>query len=167
MVTRSHRIAAARLRARRPKVKRAPLSRRRKALMALAAAVAVWGTVAFVQQYARTYAIAREAAALDQRRETLIAQNEQLREEIQRLKTDNAYIEHLARTELGLVRQGEIEFMIVPEGSSPAGQATAPPPDAAPQGAAPGPDRPAPDAPRGWFDRLILRAASFLASLRR
>ena len=90
-----------------------------------------------------------------------------LRQEIQRLKTDNTYLEHLARAELGLVRTGEIEFMIVPRGSSPTAQPAAPPPDAAPQAAAPGRDHPTPDAPRGWFDRLMLRAASLLASLRR
>ena len=87
--------------------------------MLFAAVVAVWGTVAFVGQYARTYALARQAAQLDQRHRTLTAQNEQLREEIQRLETDDAYIEHLARTELGLVRPGEVEFMLVPSPSGP------------------------------------------------
>ena len=52
--------------------------------------------------------------------------NEELREEIGRLQTDNAYIEHLARTELGLVRPGEIEFMLVPNGrTTPPGGAGA------------------------------------------
>ena len=162
MVTRGHRLAAARLRARQPKMRRPPPSRRRQALIAAAAAIAVWGTVAFVGQYARTYALAQQAALLDQRRQALVAQNERLREEIQRLQTDNVYIEHLARTELGLVRPGEIEFMLVPTGSDPALAAgRAEPGVPAPQSAAP--DRPA--QPAGWFARLILRASALLESL--
>jgi cell division protein FtsB len=161
MVTRGHRLAAARLRARQPKVRRPPPSRRRQVLMVCAAVVAVWGTVAFVGQYARTYALAREAAQLDQRRQTLVVRNEQLREEIGRLQTDNAYIEHLARTELGLVRPGEIEFMLVPNGHTQ-------PPDGAGAGSdAPDPTAGTDDQHAGWFDRLMARLSSLLSRFRR
>lgn len=68
-------------------------------------------------QYARTYSLAREAARLDQHRRDLIAENQRLREEIHRLQTDDRYIERLAREQLGLVRPGEIELLIVPPGS--------------------------------------------------
>jgi len=146
--------------------------------MLFAAVVAVWGTVAFVGQYARTYALARQAAQLDQRHRTLTAQNEQLREEIQRLETDDAYIEHLARTELGLVRPGEVEFMLVPSpsgpGQTPAGPgpsggpgAASPDGGAAGQGAAAPPDQPTASAHTGWLDRLIARVSSLLARFHR
>jgi Septum formation initiator len=70
-------------------------------------------------QYARTYSLAREAVRLEQHRLDLIAENQRLREEIRRLQTDDRYIERLAREQLGLVRPGEIELLIVPPGSSP------------------------------------------------
>ncbi len=135
--------------------------------MVCAAVVAVWGTVAFVGQYARTYALAREAAQLDQRRQTLVIRNEELREEIGRLQTDNAYIEHLARTELGLVRPGEIEFMVVPSGHSGTPGSAAPNSDAADPNAGTV-DQSVGPAPRaGWFDRLMSRLASLLTKLHR
>lgn len=71
-------------------------------------------------QYARTYSLAREAARMDQHRRDLIAENQRLRDEIQRLQTDDRYIERLAREQLGLVRPGEIELLIVPPASPPA-----------------------------------------------
>lgn len=72
-------------------------------------------------QYARTYSLAREAARLEQHRRDLIAENQRLREEIHRLQTDDRYIERLAREQLGLVRPGEIELLIVPPGSPTSG----------------------------------------------
>lgn len=75
--------------------------------------------VALSMQYARTYSLAREAARLDQHRRDLILANARLREEIQRLETDDRYIERLAREQLGLVRPGEIELLLVPEGAAP------------------------------------------------
>jgi hypothetical protein len=79
--------------------------------------------VALSTQYARTYGLAREAARLEQHRLDLIRTNERLREEIRRLETDDRYIERLAREQLGLVRPGEIELLIVPQGSPPPGDA--------------------------------------------
>lgn len=75
--------------------------------------------VALSTQYARTYSLAREAARLDQHRRDLIVANASLRDEIHRLETDDRYIERLAREQLGLVRPGEIELLLVPEGAPP------------------------------------------------
>lgn len=75
--------------------------------------------VALSVQYARTYGLAREAARLEQHRQDLIDANARLREEIKRLETDDRYLERLAREQLGLVRPGEIELLIVPQGSPP------------------------------------------------
>lgn len=80
-------------------------------VLALAAAAFLG---AFGAQYLRTAALAREAARLERHRLDLLAENAKLREEIRRLQSDDAYIEQLARRELGLVRPGEIELLIVP-----------------------------------------------------
>ncbi|GEM_PF-1867589 len=86
---------------------------------------------ALAAQYARTAALAREAARLEQRRQELIAENARLRTEIRRLQSDDRYLEQLARRELGLVRPGEVELLIVPErapsASAPETRAPVPP----------------------------------------
>ncbi|MBP1634970.1 MAG: cell division protein FtsB [Acidobacteria bacterium] len=50
----------------------------------------------------------REAQALDAARR----RNDALREEIRRLKSDPAFIEELARRDLGLIKPGETVFII-------------------------------------------------------
>lgn len=111
--------------------------------------------VALSTQYARTYTLARQAARLEQRRRALIAQNELLREEIHRLQTDDRYIERLARQQLGLVRPGEIELLIVPAGHG-AGATTAA--GAHPPGAAPA-EEAKPEAAAGRIDARAPGAA--------
>ena len=93
-----------------------PLRRVFRTAVACAAAAML---VALSTQYARTYSLAREAARLDQHRRDLIVANASLRDEIHRLETDDRYIERLAREQLGLVRPGEIELFLVPEGAPP------------------------------------------------
>jgi len=147
-----------------PAARRAPGLRRRRALVLLTAAILVWTVGALAAQYTRTYTLARQAAQLDQRRRDLATENQALRDEIQRLRTDDAYIERLARTELGLVRPGEVEFLVVPpKGTSPqpdpgaAGRAAAPAPAVHPSQASP--------ADGGWFSRLLARVSSLLSRL--
>ncbi len=53
-----------------------------------------------------------EHAAFD-----LQQQNEQLRERIRRLRSDNHYIEQLARERLGLVKKGEIMYRLTAPGT--------------------------------------------------
>ena len=102
--------------------------------------------VAVSVQYARTYSLGREAVRLDQHRRDLISANARLRNEIQRLETDDRYIERLAREQLGLVRPGEIELLIVPEGAPP-------PSDTArrAEAAAPAPDGDRTTPPATWW----------------
>lgn len=89
--------------------------RRRRRLTTIGAAVLLATTpAALSHQYAKTYALARERARLEQHRRDLIAANARLREEIERLQTDDRYIEEIARRQLGLVRPGEIELLVVP-----------------------------------------------------
>jgi cell division protein FtsB len=108
--------------------------------------------VTLSMQYARTFALAREAARLDRHRRDLILQNAGLRQEIHRLRTDDHYIEEIARRQLGLVRPGEIEFLIVPppDASTPG----SPSPDASGQTSA------IPDQDQATWRDLVPRAAS-------
>ena len=77
------------------------------------AAVVGWSVLAFGLQYLRTYTLAREAASLERHRRDLLVQNGVLLAEIRRLRTDDQYIEQLARQQLGMLRPGEIELVIV------------------------------------------------------
>jgi cell division protein FtsB len=79
-----------------------------------AAALGCWTIMAFGVQYVRTYTLAREAARLERHRQDLLVQNASLLAEIRRLRTDDQYIERLAREQLGMLRPGEIELVIVP-----------------------------------------------------
>lgn len=88
---------------------------RRRRLMTIGAAVALaLAFTALTNQYAKTYTLAREKARLEQRRRDLMTDNAHLRDEIQRLQTDDRYIEQIARQQLGLVRPGEVELLVVP-----------------------------------------------------
>jgi cell division protein FtsB len=126
-------------------------TRWRRLATAGAAVVLAAVLVALSHQYAKTYALAREEARLEQRRRELIADNARLREEIERLQSDDRYIEDIARRQLGLVRAGEVELLIVPyEGTvAPPGTARgrAAPASTVVRVHAPAPDRQAGTAP--------------------
>ncbi|HEV2284145.1 MAG TPA: septum formation initiator family protein [bacterium] len=79
-----------------------------------AAAVLAITLTALFNQYGKTYTLARDETRLEQRRRDLIADNARLRDEIERLRTDDRYIEQIAREQLGLVRPGEVELLVVP-----------------------------------------------------
>jgi cell division protein FtsL len=129
---------------------------RRRRLNAIAAACGL--AVAFTalsSQYGKTYTLARQEAQLEQRRRDLLADNARLQDEIQRLQTDDRYIEEIARRQLGMVRPGEIELLVVPiagtvnpPGAAQRGGAPAPAADSGPSDAAPAP-RPR-RGPDGW-----------------
>jgi cell division protein FtsB len=89
-------------------------TRRRQLTAAGAAMLLATMPAALSHQYAKTYALARERARLEQYRRDLIADNARLRDEIERLHTDDRYLEEIARRQLGLVRPGEIELLVVP-----------------------------------------------------
>ena len=82
--------------------------------IAAAGAVAAWLFFALAAQYLRTYDLGREAARLERRKQELLIQNANLYAEIHRLRTDDRYVERLAREQLGMVKPGEIEFVIIP-----------------------------------------------------
>jgi cell division protein FtsB len=100
---------------------------RRRQLVAVGAAVLLATMpAALSHQYAKTYALARERTRLEQYRRDLIADNARLRDEIERLQTDDRYLEEIARRQLGLVRPGEIELLVVPYDGTAAAPARGP-----------------------------------------
>ena len=90
-------------------------ARGRRLLTIGAALVLALVLAALSNQYAKTYTLARNEARLEQHRRDLIADNARLRDEIARLQTDDRYIEQIARQQLGLVRPGEVELLVVPD----------------------------------------------------
>lgn len=166
-------------------VRRASMSPWRRVVVVAVSLVLAWSTAALAAEYARTYALARQASQLDQHRRDLIAANQELRDEIQRLRTDDGYLEWLARKELGMVRPGEVEFLIVPAGPNGAGSGRSatghpdptqgPPSDRLDRAArdpgavtAPAPDPGAAQPPTGaraWIGRLWTRLSSLISTL--
>jgi cell division protein FtsB len=70
----------------------------------------------YFEQTAEVARLERQVAALSRTNETLSARAEQLR--------DRAFLERLARRCLGMVKRGEIAFVVVPKEGAPA-----PPPE--------------------------------------
>jgi cell division protein FtsB len=70
----------------------------------------------FFEQKAELARLERQAAALERTNDTLAARAEQLR--------DDSFLERLARQCLGMVKPGEIAFVVVPKEGAPA-----PPPE--------------------------------------
>ncbi len=70
--------------------------------------------VSSAQAALRLYHLKRQVAELEHQRRALLEENRRLREEIRRLY-EPAYVERLAREQLGLVRPGEIAVVLIPE----------------------------------------------------
>lgn len=85
------------------------------ALLALFGAAAVLGDNGLV----RLRELERAQAALEQRAFALQQANEQLREHVRRLESDDVLLEKLARERLGLVRPGEIVYRLRPRAAAP------------------------------------------------
>ncbi len=83
---------------------------------ALVLLVAVLAMLLAISYPLRQYVDARgDVARLEQRLSGLEEQNRTLHEQIERLH-DPEYVERLARECLGMVRPGEIAFVVAPEG---------------------------------------------------
>jgi len=104
-----------------------PLPRKYKGRFALAGAAIVLLATAAVfgdNGLVRLRELERAQAALEQRAFQVQQANEQMREHIRRLESDDALLEKLGRERLGLVRPGEIVYRTRPPaagaGSGPA-----------------------------------------------
>lgn len=107
---------------------------RTRVIIAGSGCLAAWLLFALGAQYFRTYTLSRTAARLERHQHELLIHNTTLRAEIQRLRTDDQYVEKLAREQLGMLRPGEVEFVVIPPAMSPRAGAAGPagPGDAAP-----------------------------------
>lgn len=84
----------------------------RRAVIVAVLAVVVAAAYVFGAGFLELYALNREESRLQALRRSLRQQNAILREEMKLLQTP-AYIEKLAREQLGLVRPGEVAILIV------------------------------------------------------
>lgn len=99
--------------------RRARLTARATVLLAIIIGVLALSVAPAQMYFEQTAELARfeqQVAALERRNEALAARAEQLR--------DHAFLERLARQCLGMVKPGEIAFVVVPEVGAPA-----PPPE--------------------------------------
>jgi len=69
--------------------------------------------------------LCQQKTVLEQDLALVEQQNQELRKEIDALRSDRRYIERVARTELGMVRQDELVFQFATKATSPGN--TAPP----------------------------------------
>jgi len=83
-------------------------------LLAGGVALAVFGEGGWLDSRASRQELAARQAELEEQYARVMA----LRREVERLKTDPAAIERIAREQLGFIRPGEIVFL-VPEGEAP------------------------------------------------
>jgi cell division protein FtsB len=103
----------------RPRRRRVRLTARATILCTLVIGVLVLSVAPaqmYFEQIAEVARLERQVAALSRTNDTLSARAEQLR--------DRAFLERLARQCLGMVKRGEIAFVVVPKEGAPA-----PPPE--------------------------------------
>jgi len=77
-------------------------------------ALVLFLAASILQSGTRFYMAGRQVDELERSRSRLVRENDQLREEI-RLLSDPAYVERVAREQLGMVRPGEIAVILVPK----------------------------------------------------
>ena len=89
---------------------------RRKNLFTVCLLIAIVSIFAFAvfgnRGVLRIFQAEEQKHNLEQQLSELQHQQDDLREEIERLRTDRNYWEHLARTKLGMVREGELIYHI-------------------------------------------------------
>ena len=85
------------------------------------AIVAVLGSLVFARDgIPSLLALKRERQRLGEQAVALLEQNTSLREQIERLRTDDRFLEGLARRELGFVRDDEIVYRFRRPAKAPA-----------------------------------------------
>jgi len=60
-----------------------------------------------------SYTMGRKLAALKKENLKIAAENEELKKKISLLREDAAYLEYTARSELGMVKQGDLIYRLV------------------------------------------------------
>jgi len=87
----------------------------------------------------RVWDLDRQVSAQKEQNDKLKRRNAALDAEVQDLKQGFEAVEERARSELGMVRQDEVFFQIIPAGAAGNAAKAAPSAKAAPEGAAPAP----------------------------
>jgi cell division protein FtsB len=89
------------------------LGRRQVLWASVVIALVLAGGSAFAEGgFRRYFKLTREVASLKDKNERLAADNARLRREVEGLKGDDAALERAAREELGVVRPGELVFLL-------------------------------------------------------
>lgn len=70
--------------------------------------------IIFIPGYLRIKRLIRKNLELELQIEEARRTNRELREELKRLKNDPVYLERVARQKLGLAREGEVIYKVVP-----------------------------------------------------
>ena len=68
----------------------------------------------YLPSYSQMQDLRQKNADYHTRVEALIEENEQLKAEKKKLKEDPLYLEHIARDKMGVVREGEVIYKLVP-----------------------------------------------------
>lgn len=95
-----------------------PRRKRRSGRILVVACLLVYALFGFVRQEVRLFQARRQVGELGRQLEALKAGNEELRRRLQFLRTDG-HVEAVARERLGLVRPGEVAYMVVDSYESP------------------------------------------------
>jgi cell division protein FtsL len=91
-----------------------PSRRQRRTRFVVLLAVVSFLAITITQSGLRHYWAGRQVDELERVRVRLLRENDRLREEI-RLLSDPAYVERVAREQLGMVRPGEVSVILVPK----------------------------------------------------
>ena len=70
--------------------------------------------IIFIPGYLRIRKLAWENRSLEQEIAQIELENKRLKEEYERLKSDPIYLEQVAREKLGVVREGEVIYQVLP-----------------------------------------------------
>lgn len=88
---------------------------RRLLVLALAAGV-LWFLFAPGSGVFRYHRLQKQIEALSQENKSLLERNAELRKEVERLQTDEAYLEQMARQKYGLLKENETVYEFTPPG---------------------------------------------------
>ena len=76
----------------------------------------------FLPSYTRMQDLRQKNTEYGHQVRDLVRKNGQLREEKRRLKEDPVYLEKIAREKMGLIREGEVVYKLVPVNQNKEGQ---------------------------------------------
>jgi cell division protein FtsB len=85
----------------------------KKKVIFLVLAILLLGLI-FIPGYLKTRALLRENRQLERRIAEISQANKKMSQEYERLRSDPIYLEKVAREKLGVVREGEVIYQVLP-----------------------------------------------------